>query len=56
MRISRIINRRIYSLLHRSSADAELQREIEIHIQQLTKEAIAAGVTESEARAMALRK
>ncbi|MGH9618134.1 MAG: ADOP family duplicated permease [Bryobacteraceae bacterium] len=56
MRIIRIIKRRIHSLLHRSSADAELQREIEIHIQQLTKEAIAAGVTESEARAMALRK
>ncbi|MBV8864821.1 MAG: ABC transporter permease, partial [Acidobacteriaceae bacterium] len=33
----------------------ELQREIEIHIQQLAKEAIAAGMTEPEARAMALR-
>ncbi|MBV8896129.1 MAG: ABC transporter permease [Acidobacteriaceae bacterium] len=55
MRISRIIKRRIHSLLHRGSADAELQREIEIHIQQLTQEAIAAGVTEPEARAIALR-
>ena len=55
MRIIRIIKRRVHSLLHRSSADAELQHEIEIHIQQLTKEAVAEGVTEAEARAMALR-
>jgi putative ABC transport system permease protein len=55
MRTIRIIKRRVHSLLHRSNADAELQGEIEIHIQQLTNEAIAAGVTEVEARAMALR-
>jgi len=55
MRTIRIIKRRIHALLRRSSADAELQREIEIHIQQLTNEAIAAGMTEAEARAMALR-
>src|ERR1039458_8011319 len=55
MRIIRIIKRRVHSLLHRASSDAALQREIEIHIQQLTNEAIAAGMTEAEARAMALR-
>jgi hypothetical protein len=55
MRIIRIIKRRVHSLLHRSSSDAELQGEIEIHIQQLTNEAIAAGMTEAEARAAALR-
>ncbi len=55
MRIIRIIKRRLRSLLDRSHADAELQREIEIHIQQLTNEAIAAGMTEVEARAMASR-
>src|SRR5580698_8974808 len=55
MRTIRIFKRRVHSLLHRSNADAELQREIEIHIQQLTNEATAAGVTEAEARAMALR-
>ena len=38
-----------------SKAEWELQREIEIHIQQLTKEALAAGMTEAEARAGALR-
>src|SRR5579859_6534322 len=55
MRTIRIIKRRVYSLLHRSNADAELQHEIEIHVQQLTNDAIAAGMTEGEAQAMALR-
>src|SRR5580698_1671612 len=55
MRIVRIVKRRVDSLLHRSSSDAALQSEIEIHVQQLTKEAIAAGMAEAEARAMALR-
>ncbi len=55
MRIIRITKRRVHSLLHRSSADAELQHEIEIHIQQLTRDAIARGVNEAEAQAMALR-
>ena len=56
MRIARILKRRVHSLRHPSSADAELQREIEIHIQQLTNEARAGGLTEAEARALALRK
>ena len=55
MRNIRINKRRVHSLLHRSHADAELQREIEIHIQQLTNAAKAEGMTEIEARAMALR-
>ncbi|HTQ57969.1 MAG TPA: ABC transporter permease [Bryobacteraceae bacterium] len=55
MRTIRIIKRRVHSLFHRSRADAELESEIEIHIQQLTNEALAAGVTEAEARATALR-
>lgn len=55
MRLVRIMKWRFHSLVHRSSADAELQREIEIHIHQLTNEGIAAGMTEGDARAMALR-
>jgi putative ABC transport system permease protein len=50
MRAIRILKRRVRSLLHRSIADADLQREIEIHPQQLMDEAMAAGVTEAEAR------
>jgi putative ABC transport system permease protein len=55
MRIIRIIKRRVHLLLDRSSADAELQRELEIHIEQLTSEAIGAGMPAAEARARALR-
>ncbi len=55
MRTIRIIKRRVHSFLYRSNADAELQSEIEIHIQQLTNEAIAAGMTDAEAQAMARR-
>src|SRR6516225_779739 len=55
MRIIRVLKRRVHSLLHRSNANAELQREIELHIQQLTNEAIAEGLTDAEARAAALR-
>ncbi len=55
MRTFRIIQRRFHSVLRRSRADAELQREIEIHIQALTQEAMAQGMTEAEARATALR-
>jgi predicted permease len=55
MRTIRIIKRRLHSLFRPSSADAELQDEIEIHIQQLTNEGTAAGMSEVEARAMALR-
>ena len=55
MRILRIIRRRVHSLLQRSRSDAELQREIEIHVEQLTNEGMAAGMTKAEARAMASR-
>ena len=55
MRIIRIFKRRVHFLLHPSRADAELRREMAIHIQQLTREALAAGMTEKEARALALR-
>ena len=46
MRIVRIVKRRVHSFLRRSNADAELQCEIEIHIQQLTSEAMASGMVE----------
>lgn len=55
MRSLRIIQRRLHSVLYRSRADAELQRELEIHVHELTRQAIAEGMTEAEARARALR-
>jgi putative ABC transport system permease protein len=55
MRIYRVLIHRLRSILRKSRADAELQREIEIHLEQLVKEAVASGMNESEARRMARR-
>ncbi len=55
MRFSRVIMHRLRSILRRSRAEADLQREIGLHLEQLVKEALASGVSESEARMMARR-
>jgi predicted permease len=55
MRIYRVFMHRLRSIFRKSRADAELQREIEIHLEQLVKEAVASGMNESEARRMARR-
>ncbi len=55
MRFIRIFVHRIQSLLRRSSAEAELQREIDLHIEQLTKEYVRSGMSDSEARLAARR-
>jgi predicted permease len=55
MRFGRVILHRLRSLFRRSHAEADLQREIELHFEQLVKEAIASGMSEAEARAIARR-
>lgn len=55
MRLARVIIRRFCSLFQRSRANADLQREIELHLEQLVKEAMASGMNESEARILARR-
>ena len=55
MRFSRVVVHRLRSLFRRSRADADLQREIELHFEQLMKEAMASGMSDSEARMMAHR-
>ena len=55
MRLVRIATHRIQSLLRRSRVDADLQQELDLHIEQLTKEYMADGMSESEARAAARR-
>lgn len=55
MRFGRVILHRLRSLFRRSGAEADLQREIELHFEQLVKEAMASGMSEPEARAMARR-
>src|SRR5258708_33796778 len=55
MRFVRILVHRIQSLLRRSSLEAELQREIDLHIDQLTKEYVRSGMNDSDARLAARR-
>ncbi len=56
MRVYRVFMHRLRSLYRKSRADADLQHEIEIHLEQLVKEAVASGMNESEARVMAHRR
>jgi len=56
MRVYRVLMHRLRSIFRKSRADADLQLEIEIHLEQLVKEAVASGMNESEARRMARRR
>jgi predicted permease len=55
MRWGRIAVRRVHSLLRRARAEAELEREIDLHIEQLTREYMAGGMSAPEARVLARR-
>src|SRR6266849_6299093 len=55
MRVGRIVRHRLRSLFRRSSAEAEMEREFELHIEQLTKQHLASGMSLSEARLAAHR-
>ncbi|HVX67466.1 MAG TPA: ABC transporter permease [Bryobacteraceae bacterium] len=55
MRFIRIVWNRIRSLLRRTQANADLEREIELHLEQLTRQYIAEGFSEPEARRAAQR-
>jgi predicted permease len=55
MRVYRVFAHRLRSIFRKSRADADLQHEIQIHLEQLVKEAVASGMNESEARMMARR-
>src|SRR5215471_2527127 len=55
MRVHRIVVHRIRSVFRRTRVEEDLQREMELHIDALTKEFVAAGASESEARILARR-
>src|SRR5258708_4044338 len=55
MRAARIIKQRFASLFRRPRAEAELDRELSLHLEQLRKENIGRGMSESEARLEARR-
>jgi predicted permease len=55
MRLQRILRQRLRSLFRRTKAETELEREISLHIEQLTHEYIADGMSETEASLVARR-
>ena len=55
MRFGRIIRHRWHSLVRRSRVDADLEQEIELHIELLAKQYMADGMCESDARLAAHR-
>ena len=55
MRAGRILVHRLRSLFRRSHSEAELRRELDLHIEQLAKEYSAAGLSDANARAAAMR-
>ncbi|MBV9226081.1 MAG: hypothetical protein JOY85_18770, partial [Acidobacteriaceae bacterium] len=55
MRFLRMIRHRFRSLLRRSNTEADMERELEIHLEQLTKEHITAGMNVADARRAARR-
>jgi len=55
MRFSRVLGHRFRSLFRLADADAELQRELDLHLDQLTKEYVAAGLSERDAAIAARR-
>jgi hypothetical protein len=50
MRLARIVVHRFRSLFRRFRAETEMQSELDIHLAQLTKEYMAAGMDEPAAR------
>ncbi|MBI1356813.1 MAG: FtsX-like permease family protein [Acidobacteria bacterium] len=55
MRLPRILRQRLRSLFRASQANAELARELEMHLDELTREYIADGMDPAEARRAARR-
>ena len=55
MRLGRVLVHRVRSLLRSSRAEADLQRELHIHLEQLTRGYIADGMSDDDARRAARR-
>ena len=55
MRLARLIAHRLRSLFRASQVDADMARELDLHLEQLTKHYIAEGLPPADARAAARR-
>ena len=50
MRLARIINQRLRSLFRSTRVETDLHRELDLHLEQLEKQYLAAGMTPAAAR------
>src|SRR5262249_47835356 len=55
MRLHRVVRHRLRSFFRGARADADLRRELELHLEQLTKEHVAAGMCAGDAAQAAQR-
>ena len=55
MRFARIINQRLRSLFRATRVETDLHRELDLHLEQLEKQYLAAGMSPADARAAARR-
>jgi predicted permease len=55
MRLARLIAQRLRSLFRPSRVDADMARELDLHLEQLTRQYIAEGLPPADARAAARR-
>lgn len=55
MQFLRVMRMRLRSLFRRDESEDETRRELELHVEQLTREKVADGMSVSDARAAALR-
>ena len=55
MRYLRLLRHRLRSLLRRDAVEDELERELSLHLEQLTREQMEAGLSEADARRAAAR-
>jgi len=55
MRMARLVLHRLRALFRQSHAEADLQREIDLHLEQLSREHASEGLSESDARLAARR-
>ena len=56
MHLFRLLRHRLRSLLRQDAVDRELDRELRVHLDQLTREQMAAGLSEADARRAAARR
>src|SRR5262245_37752657 len=55
MRFHRVLSQRFRSLFRGGRVEHDLHRELDLHVEQLVKEHVAAGLSEHEARTAARR-